>query len=236
MEYWFGPKWGTIIDATYTRALFDNSADYHDLAGIFNLMRRFTPHFLLFGRYGYVYRDNDEDISDYQLHAASGGFSYDLAKDARVSLGLGYYYQDFKDSDIDTQEGPYVNGDLYKLWNYQRWSASLLGRSGLDRNDFGNEKLGFEWFAGITGNATYNFTRNFYGNVVGRYRYSDIIGQSREDNRYSVGGGLGWLPTRWMTLSLDYNFRKLVSNGTEDYDENRVWFQVTLQPDQPWRF
>jgi len=236
LTYWFGPKWGTTIDATYTRALFDNTPDYHDVEGIFQLNRRFTQHFQLFGRYGFAYRDNDEDISDYQIHAPSVGYNYELAKDARVSLGLGYYYQDFKDSDIDTEESPFVNGDLYKLWNYQRWSASLLGQAGLDSNDYGNERLGLEWFAGIIGNATYDFTRNFYGNVVGRYRYSDIIGASREDNRYSVGAGLGWLPTRWMTLSLDYSFRKLDSTGSEDYDENRVWFQVTLQPDQPWRF
>jgi len=240
LTYWFGPQWGTTVDATYTRATFKNSDDYHDLSGIFQLMRRFSRTFELFGRYGYAYRDNDGDDQevdgDYQIHAPSAGFTYNLAPDSRVSLGLGYYYQDFKDSDIDTQEGPFVNLDLYKLWTYQRWNARLLGQAGLDRNDFGNERLGFEWFAGIIGNATYNFTRYFSGNVTGRYRYSDFINDSREDNRYSVGAGLSWLPTRWMTLSLDYTFRALDSTTAENYDENRVWLRLTLQPDRPWRF
>jgi hypothetical protein len=235
LTYWFGPKWGTTIDATYTRALFDNSPDYDDIAGIFQLMRRFTRQFQIFGRYGYAYRDNDDDlVDDYQVHAPSAGFIYDVAKDARISLGAGYYYQDVDGG--DNEQGPFVNADVYKLWNYQRWSARLLGNAGLDRNDFGTERLGLEYFAGITGNARYNFTRNFYGNVFARYRYSDVINGNREDNRYRAGAGLGWLPTRWMELTLDYYYNVLDSTGTEDYNENRVWFQVTLQPDKPWRF
>jgi hypothetical protein len=250
LTYWFGPQWGTTIEATYTRATFDNSDDYHDIQGIFQLNRRFTRHFQLFGRFGYAYRDNDGDDQeerdnngddqpgegegDYQVYAPSVGFSYDLAIDSRISLGLGYFYQD-NDDDADEQ-APFVNADLYKLWNYQRWSARLSGLAGLDRNDFGNERLGFEWFAGIIGNARYDFTRNFYGNVVGRFRYSDVIGATREDSRYRVGAGLGWLPTKWMALTLDYYYNVLSSTGSEDYTENRVWFQVTLQPDKPWRF
>ena len=235
ITYWFGPKWGTKIDATYTRALFENDSDYHDIQGIFQLMRRFTRHFQIFGRYGYAYRDNDDDVeNDYQAHAPSAGIIYDLAKDSRLSLGVGYYYQDVDGG--SNEQGPFVNGDIYKLWNFQTWNARLLGQAGLDRNDFGSERLGLEWFAGVIANARYNFTRNFYGNVVGRYRYTDIIGVSREDNRYRVGAGLGWLPTRWMELKLDYLYNVFDSTGSENYNENRVWFQVTLSPDQPWRF
>lgn len=234
--YWFGPKWGTTLNAVYTKAKFDNSPDYDDIAGIFQLQRRFSRTFQLFGRYGYANRDNDGDVPDYQVHAPSVGFNYDVAKDSRISLGLGYYYQDFKDSDIEDEEAAFLNGEIYKLWNYQRWNARLLGNMGLDRNDFGEERLGFEWFAAIGGNARYSFTRNFYGTVNASYRYSDVINQDREDNRYRVGAGLGWAPTRWMDLSLEYSFRALDSTGTSDYDENRVWLNLTLQPDQPWRF
>jgi len=37
-------------------------------------------------------------------------------------------------------------------------------------------------------------------------------------------------------LNLEYNFNKYNSTADEDYQENRVWFQVTLSPDKPWRF
>jgi len=173
---------------------------------------------------------------DYQVHAPSAGVSVALAPDSRFELGLGYFYQDFKDSEFDSEDGYFVNGDIYKLWNYQRWSARLLGQAGLDRNDFGNERLGFERFAGITGNATYYFTRYISGNVNGSYRYSDYINVDRKDNRFSAGAGLNWLPTRWMALSLDYTFNKYDSTNNEDYEENRVWLKLTLQPDRPWRW
>lgn len=235
LTYWFGPKWGTTLNAVYTRALFDNDSDYRDYAGQFQLMRRFTRYFQLFGRFGYANRNNDDnDVNDYQVYAPSAGFIYDVAPDSRITLGGGYYYQDIDGG--DNEQGPFVNGEAYKLWNYQRWNARLLGNSGLDRNDFGSEQLGFEWYAGIESEARYNFTRNFYGNVLGRYRYSDFINENRKDKRYTAGAGLGWLPTQWMTLSLEYNYNKFNSDASEDYTENRVWFQVTLQPDKPWRF
>ena len=113
LTYWFGPKWGTTVDSIYTRATFDNSDDYHDIAGIFQLNRRFSRQFQLFGRYGYAYRDNDE-AEDYQVHAPSVGFSYDVAKDSRISLGVGYYYQDFNDG--GNEQGPFFNGDAFKRW------------------------------------------------------------------------------------------------------------------------
>jgi hypothetical protein len=236
ITYWFGPKWGTTINAVYTKAKFDNSPDYDDIAGMFQLMRRFSRTFQIFGRYGYANRDNDDDVPDYQAHAPSAGIIYDVAKDARLTIGGGYYYQDFKDSDIDDEEGFFVNGDVYKRWNYQRWNARLSGQAGLDRNDYGSERLGFEWFAGIIANARYSFTRNFYGDVNARYRYGDFINADRQDHRIRAGVGLGWQPTQWMDLNLAYNFNKLDSTDSENYDENRVWLQVKLQPDKPWRF
>ena len=235
ITYWFGPQWGTTIDATYTRATFDESTDYHDILSVFQLNRRFSRHFQLFGRYGFAYRDNDnDDEDDYIAHAPSVGFDYEMAPDARISLGLGYYYQDIDGG--DNEQAPFVNADIYKLWNYQRWNASLQGLSGLDRNDFGTERLGFEWASSVIANARYSFTRTFYGTVTGRYRYGYYINEDRKDHRYRAGAGLGWLPTRWMELTLDYYHNALDSDGSENYNENRVWFQVTLQPDTPWRW
>ena len=233
--HWFGPRWGTTVSSVYTRALFDNSSDFHDIAYLLQLQRKFARRFQLFGRYGYAYRDNDDDDEDdYHVYAPSAGFIYDVAEDSRITLGLGYFYQEVVGG--RDEQGPFFFGDAYKRWNYRNWTASLLGRAGLDRNDFGNERLGFEWSAGINGRIRYDFTRNFYGNVFGNYRYSDFINDSREDNRYRVGAGLGWLPTGWMTLSLEYFNNVLDSTDTEDYTENRVWLQLTLQPDRPWRF
>ena len=233
--FWFRPEWGTTVSSFYTRALFDNSSDYHNIGYLLQLQRKLTHRFQLFGRYGYAYLNNDDDVErDYHVYAPSAGFSYEVAEDSRITLGLGYYYQDFFDG--GNEQGPFFFGDAYKRWNYRSWAVSLLGRAGLEQQDFGNERLGLEWSAGLDGRVRYNFTRDSYGNVFGRYRYADYINESREDKRYQVGGGLGWLPTGWLTLSLEYFYNVLDSTGTEDYTENRVWLQLTLQPDRPWRF
>jgi hypothetical protein len=236
IEYWFGPKWGTNIDAIYTRAVFDNSSDFHDIAGLFQLNRRFTRQFQIFGRYGYAYRDNDDnDLDDYQVHAPSAGLDYELARDSRISFGAGYFYQDFEDS--GSEQGGFVNADAFKRWRLaDRWNALLSGRAGLDRNDTGTERLGFEWFGEISGEINYDLTRHFYVRVNGIYRYSDFINENREDSRLRFGGRLGWTPTKWMLLGLNYRFNTLSSTNARDFDENRVWLRLTLEPDRPWRW
>ena len=235
LTYWFGPKWGTTVDATYTRALFDNDSDYHDVQSIFQLMRRFTRQFQIFGRYGYAYRDNDDAVvDDYQVHAPSAGFIYDWAEDSRLSLGGGYYYQDLDKG--GSEQGAFVNGEAFKRWRRNRWNALVRGLAGLDRNDFGSERLGFEWFGQIGGEINYDLTRHFYIRGNGSYRYTDFINESRKDSRLRLGGRLGWRPTNWMQLGLNYRFNTLSSTGTADFDENRVWLRLTLQPDRPWRF
>jgi hypothetical protein len=233
VTYWFGPRWGTSVDATYTRGIYDNSSDYDDYQGIFQLNRRFSRHFQLFGRYGYAYRDNDS-AQDYQIHAPSAGIDYELARDARISIGAGYFYQDIDGG--GSEEGAFANADIYKLWNYRRFTASLRGLSGLDRSDTGTERLGFEWFSSVISDARYDFTRTFYGTVNGRYRYGDYINANRKDHRVRAGAGLGWQPTTWMNWELEYRFRHLSSNGTDDYQENRVWLGLILSPSQPWRW
>jgi len=68
----------------------------------------------LFGRYGYANRNNDGDLEDdYQVHAPSAGFIYELAEDARISLGGGYFYQ--KIDGGDSEQGFFVNADAFKV-------------------------------------------------------------------------------------------------------------------------
>ena len=83
--------------------------------------------------------------------------------------------------------------------------------------------------------------RNLVGDISGRFRYSDVVNSDEADGindefRSQAGAGLSYLPLRWMTLALNYTYTKYAADGDENYDENRVMFTVTLQPDQPWKF
>jgi hypothetical protein len=85
----------------------------------------------------------------------------------------------------------------------------------------------------------YDFTRQLFGDAGLSYRYSDFINSDEDviDHRYHADVGIGYNIFRWMVLRLSYNFNKLDSiNSTDDYEENSVMLQLTLQPDQPYRW
>jgi hypothetical protein len=112
--------------------------------------------------------------------------------------------------------------------------------------------LGLERFVSVRADAQYNFARDLVGNVFGDFHYSDPVNirEARgieDQRRHRAGTGLTYLPLRWMALNLTYQYSKYdgdVSNintlGSETsgkYEENRVMFTITLQPDQPlWRY
>ena len=92
ITYWFGPKWGTTIDAIYTRATFDNSDDYHDIGGIFQLNAKIhqaisTIRSVMVMPIAIMMEILGAMRVTTRCHAPSAGFIYDVAKDSRISLG-----------------------------------------------------------------------------------------------------------------------------------------------------
>jgi hypothetical protein len=247
--YWFSNWWGVDLDAGYTRGLYEesDSSDFNNYTGRLRLNRRISPQFGVYGEYRQIYRDwddpsqngggdNDEIEEDYFVYAPSAGLFYQFDRTLRASIGAGYFYQQIE-NDKD-QKGPFVNTDINKLWDFQRWSIRTRGSSGIDSQDFNGENQGFERFAQAEVIGIYNFTRDFSADLGLRYRYSDYINTDDDqvDHRYTADVGLGYAVTRWMRLRLAYAFNKLDAiNSTDDYEQNRAYMTITLQPDQPWR-
>jgi opacity protein-like surface antigen len=260
LNYWFGQKYGLETRGVYTRGTYSQDSDFRgaptddfdNWAGSLRLIRLMDRNFSVYARYDHAYRDYDGDgefNTDYNLYAPSAGLQYSFQKDLHLSLGLGYFYQDF-DKD-DSEEGLYGSGEIRKTWNYRRGLIALIGSAGLDQNDFGAQRLGLERFVSVKADAQYNFTRNLDGNIFGNFHYSDPVntdesGGIEDQKRYGGGAGITYFPLRWMALNLNYQYTKYdadingINNssfGTEDeYDENRVIFMITLQPDQPWKY
>jgi opacity protein-like surface antigen len=251
LDYWFSQKYGTEFFGEFTRGVFSQrsdfvgrpTSDFDNWLGRLRFRSRLTRHFSLFVQYAQAYRDFDNDTeSDYVVYAPSAGFYYDFTEDMYLRLGLGYYWQDFKDE--NNQEDPFINGEISKTWNFQRGSINLIGLSGITQNDFGAQDIGFEQFAAIRGSAQYNFTRRIAGDIGAYYRYgtqppqTDDTNDDLTTNRYQATAGVSYVPLRWMNLRLGYAFNKFSSSEGDlsDYTENRVLLTVTLQPDQPWRF
>jgi hypothetical protein len=250
LNYWFGPKFGFESNATYTKADFDQdedfvgdgSSDFDNYAGTIRFIGRTGTRFSLFTQYNHIYRDFDGDNDDdYMVYAPSAGFQYMIEKGLNLRLGAGYFYQDVDNG--DDEQGFFGNGQIDKTWSYRRGFINLTALTGLEQNDFGAQNVGLERFAGIQGSAKYDFLRNLSGDINGRYRYSDRIGdEDRTDDtgkkvhRFNAGAGLDFLPLRWMIIRLAYNFNKVNSeNDADEYDEHRGLIKITLTPDKPYR-
>jgi hypothetical protein len=248
LTYWFSTWTGIDVEGGYIRGLYDEDSfsDFQQALGRARLNRRLSPRMGVFGEYKHIYRDFDEGVSDgrgggagndYMVYAPSAGIFYEFDKNLRASFGGGYFYQQVQNA--DDEQGPFVNADINKLWDFQRWNIRARASSGLDSQDFSAVSRGFERYAQAELIGHYDFTRQFFGDAGLRYRYGDFLNSEDDvvDHRYRAEAGLGYKVFRWMTLRLVYNFTKLDSiNSKDDYEENRVFLQLTLQPDQPWRW
>jgi predicted porin len=204
-----------------------------------------SPRFGLYGQYLHIYRDWDEEgvvsadgeiETNYIVYAPSAGVFYEFDRDLSASLGLGWFYRQIEDD--DDQDGPFFDAGINKLWAAPGWSIRARGSSGIDSEDFSDRNEGFRRFAQAELIGRYDFTQRLFGDARLRYRYSDFLQSDNDekDHRYTAGVGVGYLVFRWMTVRVGYDFDKLDNiNGVDDYEQNRVYATVTLQPDVPWR-
>jgi hypothetical protein len=236
IDNWFNKWWGLNFYGQYTRGEFESSPDFDDLEGEITLSRRFNPRLQVYARYAQAVRYFDEISNDYIIYAPSAGFGYQIANDFDISIGLGYFYQQIDNE--DDESAPFLESDINKLWDQRRWRVRLNASSGLNRNDFGAERLGFEYFAQLRTIGTYDFTPRLSGTSSLNLRYSDLINRGdRQDKRFGFGIGLAYYPLRWMTISLSYDFRAYdTTSNNPDYQENRITLIFNFSPVNPWRF
>lgn len=252
LDYWFTHRFGSKIFGEFTRGEFSHDdefsglpqGDFNNWLGTVRLLGRMTRHFSLFFQYDQVYRHfTSGSDNDYSVYAPSAGFTYDIAEDLYLRLGLGYYRQVIENE--ENHDDPFVNGEISKAWKFKRGFVNLKGLSGLTQNDFGAQNIGFQQFATIQGAAEYNFTRKVAGDIGAYYRYAhtpERSGQNTDDDldtsQIHAEAGIGYLITRWMNIRLGYEFNKYSSSegDVNDYTENRALLTITLQTDRPWRF
>ena len=246
LTYWFLPEWRIEADAHYTTAQFssaadvptaDDSDDLSEWYGSARMVKRFTRHFEGFVQYAHTSIDYKGDTEDYQVYDSSIGMNYTMAEELALSLRAGYFIQDLEES--EDEDGIVIDGLLDKTWTFRRGSIYLAGSSGYDANYGGAENLGFSLYYQAESRVEYGFTRQFTGDIYASYRrnkYTDPVEEDRIDKITVAGAGLEYQARRWASLRLDYSYRTVDSTDiTNEYDENRVLFTVTLSPSQPIR-
>ena len=260
LTYFFGPKWGTQLEGTYSNRAFEQTQNYvgvpssdSDLwGGRFRLIRRFsrTTDGWLEYRYGNVKYTSGRALSvvpgdgqptivvneDYQVHDARVGVDYAIAEDITFTADVGWA---IKVNDVtDNQEGGVFNLALRKA--FQRGGFRVEAGAGYDLGTFNTtaQNYGVTRFyrAGVTGD--YQLFRQLYGDIFGAYRHNKYIDTfpERDEDLYTAGAGITWQPVRWGSLRLGYSYRQSKSDINEnEYTENRILLNLSLSTELPYR-
>jgi hypothetical protein len=126
LNYGFGPKFGIISNAAYTKGKFDQDSDFigegisdfDNYVGDIQFIGRTGPRFSAFVQHNQTYRDfesNDVDDNDYLVYAPSASFTYVVERGLNLRLGAGYFYQEI-DGD-DDEQGLFGNSQIDKTWS-----------------------------------------------------------------------------------------------------------------------
>ena len=260
LTYFFGPKWGTQLEGTYSNRAFEQTQDYVGIpssdsdvwGGRVRLIRRFsrsTDGFLEY-KYGNVKYTSGRILSvvpgggqptivvneDYQVHDARVGVDYAIAEDITFTADVGWA---IKVNDVtDNQDGGVFNLALRKA--FQRGGFRVEAGAGYDLGTFNTtaQNYGVTRFyrAGATGD--YQLFRQLYGDIYGAYRHNKYIDTfpERDEDIYTAGAGITWQPFRWGSLRLGYAYRQSVSDINEnEYTENRILLNLSLSTELPYR-
>jgi len=244
-EYWFTQRWGMEANGYYSDRTYDDRNDREEYTGYLRLLRAFTRNFSGYLEYRHTELKYDRDYDpaadiDYSLYQPSVGIDYNFQENARLTLSVGYLFQNQRDvQDEDDDYGWLVNSEIAKRWLFRTSFFELTGGSGYQFEDRGYSDLGLNIY--YTGRATlgYNFTPRTSAEIFGAYRYDEYPDEEPERADQTIGAGatFRYQAFQWMNLELTYSFRDLNSDveTADEYTENRVFIRIVIAPVTPYR-
>jgi len=198
------------------------------------LLRRFSKRLNGFVQFGYGNLDYDGNSEDAEGYDLSAGFDYTISKDTFMSVAAGYAWLDRDRS--NNESAPSVGVTIKKT--LKKGVIYLTGSGGYKEPTQGAETLGVREYYEAGTSVSYQFTKFLSGNAFASYRYDDYLEETpeREDKTTKAGLGMNFQVLKWMSLGVNYTFRTVDSDRSlEEYDENRVFFEISLFPARPFR-
>lgn len=226
--YFFNPHTGLETHVAYTRGLYDVAQDFDEWVGTLRLMRNLSRRFQINSSYTHTMMtyEDDGDDTNYQIYNPSAGIRYIFGEDGTMALNIGYFVQDIDSQ--DNEKGMTMNGNVGRSWRFKQGTITLSGLSGYENSQLNTENLGFYVYYGADSQFNYQFSRAVTSSFHAAYRHNDYVNSSpdesdRVDELITSGCSLNWQIARWLSSSIEYNFRNLNSNTNEnDYTENRI--------------
>jgi len=244
LEHWFTRRWGFSVDGFYSHREYDARNDRQEITGTLSLLHAFSRNLSGYVAYRHTALKFDDDgfdnqiDDDYQIYYPSAGIRYQFDQDGYISIGVGYFSQNFDTRD-DPEESVVIDSTLFKRWAYRTSRIEFTGGSGYRVADSGADDLGLNIYYQGRLDYVYNFTRRFATNAYAAYRYDDYPNAipERTDNTIGAGAGVSYQALQWMNVGLTYNFRHRTSDILiEEYTENSVVLSFTMAPTRPYRW
>jgi hypothetical protein len=238
MEHWLSRRWGFDANVYSSNRDYEERDDRREYGGGLGLFRAFTRHLSGFVAYRHTVLYYDEEtINDYQVYFPSAGIRYQLEENAYISIGVGYFYQEFRNRD-ENEWGFVVPATVFKRWPFRTGRIEFTGSSGSAIDDIGAEDRGFNIYYQGRLDLAYYLTRWVTATAYGAYRYDDYPNATIDTYRHTInaGAGLRYQALRWMNIALLYDFRKRAADREiDEYTENRATLLFTIAPATPFR-
>ncbi|RLB90473.1 MAG: hypothetical protein DRH26_09630 [Deltaproteobacteria bacterium] len=237
MMYWFTPKFGMDLNASYSKTDYEISTnDLQTLQEDLRFLKKINPHLDAYVKYAHTY--TEQTGGDHVVYNPSIGFDWQPTEDSGIALGGGVLFQEYQNnSDADSKRF-FLEFDAYKNFNFSRRNTlSITGSSSY--NDINEEaaSLGFtiNYRAGFL--HTYRLTRRLSSELRGSYNLSeyDEPGLNRKDKTLNLGAGLVWSPLRWLNFNFAYTFTDFNTDDSalDDYQEHSAFISTTFTPQEP---
>ena len=239
IQYWFNIRNGIRIISHFTRGDFDIQPDLlHRLDITGRYIRRFTPHFQLYGEYGYGEADfedrlffqslddirefqvDSQDLEDFDLSKFNFGFEWILPANFQMKGMIGYFWK----NGVGNRDDDGINSLFEINKTAENLKVNLKWESGSSSNYFANRDSGFSKFWRISTRITYQYRERLEFRIRGSYGYREYyddrgtidLGRSnREDYKYRI------TPLIAYDLLQNYGFLKKLSLELEfNYSEN----------------
>lgn len=241
LDYDVFGRWGLGFDVTwenfnYLRSDFD-FLDRNTYTYATNLYYRITAKTRAFGEYDFVREIYESDKTrDTNRHRGLLGVRGDLTERLSLTAKGGYERILFQSSERSGQDQENVVVSLEGNYRpVERLGIGLILTRRFEPSTFANNAQFGTSMATLI--LTYAFTskitvipRGFFG--VDNYRQSSLnIDRQEKRLDYNYGGGLTvqYRLQKWIRLEGSYDFSRRDSNfNSNDYDDNRVSFAVTL--------
>ena len=243
IAYWFNIRNGISLDYFYTRGVIDGPGDFEQHHTTTTYTHQFTPRTqadLTYTFDDFAYKTQGEvtvedgettlDQRDYVVHAGSLGLSHQFTEYLSGTISGGYYFWDRDQADDESQ----FTGDatLNGSFRLERGGISLSSSTGYQQQFFEAENLGFTRYYRVSGNFTYQLLEKLTTTLSAFYwrdEYKETT-TNREDNTWGGMANLRYEFSRWLSLSVGYDYRERDSTDNDnDYSDQRFTINLNLE-------